>query len=586
VEPTRWRIRPADPAAVAALGRALRIPPLLARLLILRGCDAPEAARLFLEAPLEALHDPWGMAGMPAAVERLRAALRRGEPIRISGDYDVDGVCGTVLLAAGLAEMGADVSYRVPHRQRDGYGLPLRFVDEAREDGVRVLVAVDAGITAHAAAERAAALGLDLIVCDHHQPPAVLPRALAILNPRQAGCPYPFKELCGTGLAFKLLQALRGRAEADDVLAWLDLVALATVADVAPLLGENRILVRHGLPRIRAAGRPGLLALAAVAGLDLGETEVKTGHVGFVLAPRLNAAGRMGDAATAVRLLLTRDATEARELADELDRMNRRRQAVEGAILEEAVAQVEAARSSGTMDRALVLASPDWHPGVLGIVASRLVERFGLPAALIAIQGDEARGSIRSPAGFHVADGLARCHDLLQHFGGHEAAGGFSLAPGRIEAFRARLQLVVGAQGAPVSAGPRLTADAEADFSSLDLALVDLLARLAPHGMGNPEPLLVARRVQVMRSPRRVGRNHLKMRVRQTDADGRVLDSIGFNLGDLAEALDGPRAPLVDLAFSPERNIWNGRASLQLRVRDVFVPPLSGPDSAQGTGEP
>ena len=509
---------------------------------------------------------------MSSAVTRLRAAIARGERIRVCGDYDVDGVCGTALLVASLAEPGAAVSYRIPHRRQDGYGLPLRFVEEAGRDGVGVLVAVDAGIAAHASAERARALGIDLIVCDHHQPPPALPPALAILNPRQPGCSYPFKDLCGTGIAFKLIQALGGAEGSAGATAWLDLVALATIADVVPLLGENRILVRHGLPRIRAAARPGLLALADVAGLDLGGADLKPGHVAFALAPRLNAAGRMEDATVAVRLLLTEEPAEARTLASQLDGFNRTRQAIEGGMLDEAAAQVEAARVAGADPRAIVLASTDWHPGVLGIVASRLVARYGLPTALIAIQGEEARGSMRSPVGWHVAEGLAQCADLLLHFGGHEAAGGFSLAAECIEAFRDRLQMLVGEQGPPGPLERVLTADAETDFGTLDLALVDMLARLAPHGAGNPEPLFVARGIQAMRSPRRVGRNHLKMRVRQTEGNSRVLDSIGFNLGDLVEALDRPDAPTFDLAFSPERNAWNGREILQLKVRNVFLP--------------
>lgn len=573
-------MRSADPDAVQALGRALAVPPLLATLLLHRGCRTAAEARRFLAAPLDALHDPRQMAGMEAATARLRAAIARHEAVRVCGDYDADGVSGAALLTAGLTALGAAVTTRIPHRLQDGYGLPLRFVDEAHADGVGLLVAVDAGIAAHEAAERARQFGLDLIICDHHHPPDPLPPALAILNPRQPGCPYPCKELCGAGIAFKLLQALHGPDEPGRALAWMDLAAIATIADVVPLLGENRILVRHGLPQIRASARPGLRALAEVAGLDLDGRDLTPGQVAFVLAPRLNAAGRMDEAALAVRLLLAEDPVEARALAERLDAANRRRQAVEGAVLEEAVGLVDASRAAGRADGAIVLASPAWHPGVLGIVASRLVERYGVPAALVAILGEEARGSIRSPAGWHVAEGLARCADLLAHFGGHATAGGFSLLPGRIEAFRERLATLVAEQGARLDGAAALTADAEVDFTSLDLGLADALARLHPHGAGNPEPLLIARKVQVMRSPRRVGKNHLKMRVRQTDGDGRVLDSIGFNLGDLVEVLDGPEAPRVDLAFTPERNVWNGREMLQLRVRGVQVPSGTGLHSA------
>jgi len=572
-DPPRWRVRPADPAAAAALQAALGIPPLLAVLLLQRGCVSPAEARDFLEAPLENLHDPWRMAGMPAAVERLRIALAHREPIRICGDYDVDGVAGTALLVEGLTALGGRVSYRIPHRVRDGYGVPVRFVEEAKADGVGLLLAVDAGISAHPAAERARALSIDLIVCDHHQPPAELPPAAAILNPRQPACDYPFKELCGAGIAFKLLQALDGERASRATAARLPLVALATIADVVPLLGENRILVRHGLARMGESGRPGLAALVGVAGFDPAASAMRPGQVAFGLAPRLNAAGRMEEADLAVRLLLTPDAVEGAALAARLDGANRRRQAVEGEMLEEAVARVEAAWAAGEGRTAILLASADWHPGVLGIVASRLVERFRVPAALAALLGEEARGSIRSPGGFHVADSLRRCGDLLEHFGGHAAAGGFSLPARRLPALKARLLALTADSAEAAAVPPPLMADAEVELASLDLALADALARLAPHGMGNPEPVLLARGLQVMRFPRRVGRNHLKMRVRQAGAAGPVLDSIGFNLGELAAVLDRPTPPRVDLAFTPERNSWNGRDSLQLRLREVVPRP-------------
>lgn len=572
MEPRRWQIRPADPAAVQALQAGLGLPPLLARLLVTRGCSTPEAARDFLAAPLEALHDPGRMAGMAAAVSRLTRAIGAGEPIRVCGDFDADGVCGTALLVEGLRRQGAAVSFRIPRRLADGYGLPLWVVEEAAADGVGVLLTVDLGVSAHGAVERARALGLDVLICDHHLPPPLLPPATAILNPRQPGCDYPFKELCGTAVAAKLLAALAGPGAVHTGTEGLDLVALATVADVVPLVGENRILVKHGLARRGRPERPGLAALAVVAGLKTEGGALSTGQVAFALAPRLNAAGRLGDALPAVRLLLTADPAEAAGLAEGLEECNRERQALEGRILEEAVAQVEGERDPAHPAPALVLASPAWHPGVIGIVAARLAERYGVPAALIAVQGGEGRGSMRTAGGWHVAAGLARCADLLLGFGGHQAAGGFSLAAEQVEPLRVRISALA-AETPPEGTPPAgLWMDAEVTLSSLDLALVDALAGLAPHGAGNPEPILAARGLQVMRSPRLVGRNHLKMRVRQPGVDGRVLDSIGFNLGRFVEQLDRPSPPPVDLAFTPERNVWNGRESLQLRVRDLAIP--------------
>jgi single-stranded-DNA-specific exonuclease len=571
-KPRRWRLTPADPTAAAALARALGVPALVASLLLRRGCDTPDAARTFLDAPLNALHDPRQMADMDVAVDRLRAAVARREPILVCGDYDVDGVTGTALLVDGLRRAGGTVDYRVPRRLEHGYGLHPSIVEAAAAQGVRVLVSVDHGISAHEAVALARTRGMDVIVCDHHLPPPVLPPATAILNPRRVGCPYPFKELCGVGIGFKLLHALFGPGAEEDVWPYLDLVALGTIADLVPLLGENRILVKHGLAelaRSAGGGRPGIRALAEVAGISLVDSgRVGVGRVAFGLAPRINAAGRLDDASCAVRLMLTRDPIEARELATSLDRQNRERQDLEECILEEALARVESEHDL-RRDRAIVLSSPAWHPGVIGIVAARLVERFGRPTALIGIQDREARGSARTAAGWHIADALGRCADLLLNYGGHRAAAGFSLRPDRIEMFRTRFLALAAEELTEDDLAPTLAVDAEVSLDGMDLAVADALVRLGPHGVGNPEPVLVAREVQVMQTARRVGRNHLKMRVRQSLHSGHVIDTIGFNLGSLAETLSTPSAPRIDVAFLPERNVWNGREMLQLRVKDV-----------------
>jgi single-stranded-DNA-specific exonuclease len=546
----------------------------LAGLLIRRGCDTPEAARIFLDAPLSALHDPWRMLGMDAAVDRLRVAVARREPILVCGDYDVDGVSGAALLVGGLRRAGADVEYTVPRRLEHGYGLHVNIAEQAAAAGVRVLVTVDHGISAHEAVARARARGVDVIICDHHLPPsrpAGLPAATAILNPAQPDCPYPFKGLCGVGIAFKLLQALFGPEAGEELWPFLDLVALGTIADLVPLLGENRILVKHGLVRLAGTTRPGLRALAEVAGIPLsGPGGLGTGRVAFGLAPRINAAGRLEDATAAVRLLLTHDPVEAGGLAADLDRKNRERQELEGSILAEALARAEAEHDL-ERDRAIVLASPNWHPGVIGIVAARLVERFGRPTALIGTGGQEARGSARSAAGWHIANALGRCADLFLNYGGHRTAAGFSISSDQIEAFRARFLSLAAQELSDDDLVPTLEADAEVSLETVDLALADSLARLAPHGVGNPEPLFAARRVQVMRSPRRVGQNHLKMKVRQSPRDGQVVEAIGFKLGSFAEVLNQPVPPWIDLLFVPERNAWNGREILQLRVKDLRI---------------
>jgi single-stranded-DNA-specific exonuclease len=570
----RWRLVQADPASAAALAHALGVPVLMASLLLRRGCDTPEAARTFLDAPLTALHDPRRMAGMEVAVDRLRAAVARHEPILVCGDYDVDGVTGAALLVHGLKRAGGEVDYQVPRRLEHGYGLHPSIVEAAAARGIRLLVTVDHGIAAHEAVALARTQGMDVIVCDHHLPPPALPPATAILNPRQAGCPYPFKELCGVGIAFKLLQAFFGPEAEEELWPFLDLVALGTVADLVPLLGENRILVRHGLAELArsfAGGRPGLWALADRAGISFSDSKrVGVGQVAFGLAPRINAAGRLDDATSAVRLLLTQDPSEARELATRLDQQNRERQDIEETILVEALARAESEHDL-QRDRAIVLASAAWHPGVIGIVAARLVERFGRPTALIGIQGAEARGSARSAAGWHLADALGRCGDLLLQYGGHRAAGGFSIHPDQIKAFRARFLALAAQDLTEDDLTPTLTVDAEVSLDGLDLDVADALARLGPHGVGNPEPVLVARDVQVMRTARLVGRNHLKMKVRQSVRSDHVIDAIGFNLGSLVEPLSQPSAPRIDIAFLPERNVWNGRQMLQLRVKDVTI---------------
>ncbi len=574
----RWQLPQADPVSAGVLARALGLPVLMASLLLRRGCDTPEAARTFLEAPLTGLHDPRLMAGMDVAVDRLRAAVARREPILVCGDYDVDGVTGAALLVDGLRRAGGEVDYRVPRRLEHGYGLHPSIVEEAATGSVRVLVTVDQGITAHEAVALARRRGMDVIVCDHHLPPPILPTATAILNPRRPGCLYPFKELCGVGIAFKLLQALFGPEAEEDIWPFLDLVALGTIADLVPLLGENRILVKHGLAELaRSVGgeRPGIRALAEVAGISLSDSGcLGVGRVAFGLAPRINAAGRLDDASSAVRLLLTRDPSEARELATGLDRQNRERQDIEASILAEALTRAEVEHDL-RRDRAIVLASPAWHPGVIGIVAARLVERFGRPTALIGIQDREARGSARSAAGWHIADALGRCADLLLHYGGHRAAAGFSVRPDRIEAFRARFLALAAQELTEDDLIPTLAVDAEVSLDGLDLDVADVLARLGPHGIGNPEPVLIAREVQVMQTARRVGRNHLKMKVRQSVQSGQVLDTIGFNLGSLAETLSQSSARWIDVAFLPERNVWNGREFLQLRVKDIQL--LNGP---------
>ena len=548
----RWQERSAlpDPFVLQALERELQVDRLTAHLLAQRGGSDLTAARDFLDPRLQQLPDPFLLGQMEAAVTRLVAALAAGEKIAIHGDYDVDGISGTALLVEGLRAFGAEVNYFIPLRLRDGYGLSAEHLRQAFAGGARVAVSVDCGISAQAEAEVARELGLDLIITDHHQPPSVLPAACAIVNPHLLDCRYPDKDLAGVGVAFMLLIALRSRLRTvgafairpePDLRYSLDLVALGTIADVVPLRGVNRILTRIGLGIINQGRRPGLKSLSVAAGIR----QVTCGNVAFSLAPRLNAAGRLEDANLGVELLLTDDPLRAETLAKQLDGFNRERQGVEQQVLAEAIAQVEEGRGG---EYSLVLAGEAWHPGVIGIVASRLVERYHRPAVLIALDGETGKGSARSIRGLHLYQTLQVCSADLNGYGGHAFAAAFEQAA-----------------AATLSADdllPLLLYDREVLIEDLSLALIADLQRLSPFGAGNPEPLFLLRNARAQQvTP--CGTGHLKFSVRQ---GGFTLPCIAFAFPPhWAEFLPGE----IDLLVSAQSNEWQGRVSLQLRVKDM-----------------
>lgn len=564
---TRWLQRPAqsDDSQVLELAGALEVPPLLAALLARRGLAEPSLAAGFLRPRLADLPDPFAMRGLAAAADRLVRALQAGERIAIHGDYDVDGITGTALLVEGLRLCGGEVGYHIPLRLRDGYGLSGDALRASAAAGARVVVTVDCGVSAHTEAQLAAGLGLDLIITDHHQPPAELPPALALLNPHQAGCDFPFPSLAGVGVAFFLLVGLRSRLREagwfgerpePDLRRLLDLVALGTIADMVPLQGVNRILVSAGLQLLDRGGRLGVRELREVAGVK----QVDCGAVGFRLAPRLNAAGRLEDAKLGVGLLLAEDERSAREMARRLDDCNRQRQALEQQTLDEAVARVEAG-GGVAQKHALVLADADWHAGVIGIVASRLVERYHRPTCLIALDDDTGKGSARSIPGFHLYQGLQACADHLAGFGGHEFAAGLSIAAEQIEAFAGALD----AEAARCLSAEELIRarhfDEPAVIEDFDEELVARLGSLAPFGIGNPEPVFLLSGVQP-RTLREVGQGHLQLTCVQ---GGYSLPAIAFGMAERSAELAGP----VDLLVSVGFNEWHGRSSLQLRVRDL-----------------
>ncbi len=559
----RWTLHPRmAPARAAELARMLGAPAVVGQVLLNRDITGVDQARRFLDPAWEHLHDPFALRGMDRAVARMRAAIAAGEPILVHGDYDVDGVTSTFLLVSALRALGARADHRIPHRTRDGYGLSRVAVEEAARQGLKLIVTVDCGTTAHEATARARALGLDVVITDHHEPGPQLPEASAVVNPHQPGCHYPFKALAGVGVTFKLAQALLGSYDRPEMAqGYLDVVALGTIADAVPLSGENRVLARLGLDQLSRTERPGLQALIAVSGL--GGRRITGGQVAFQLAPRMNAAGRMGSAQQALRLLFARDAEEARACAESLDEDNTRRRELDERAEREAADRVE--RDLGWPGCwSIVLWSEHWHPGVLGIVAARLVERFQRPTVLIAAQDPWARGSGRSVAGLDLTRILAGCDDLLEAYGGHAYAAGLTVARAHLPALRDRIEGLVRQSLDLEACTPRVTLDADVTLGECDLELVSWLERLPPHGLHNPEPVFRAAEVAVDAVSRVGDGRHLKFRAR--DASGGA-EAIGFGLGDQAETL--AVAGRCALAFVPQRNEWQGETRVQLKLKGV-----------------
>ncbi|MDQ7041586.1 MAG: single-stranded-DNA-specific exonuclease RecJ [Rhodothermus sp.] len=580
----RWVRRPlADPDAVATLMAAARyLPEPLARVLVARGITTVEAARAFFRPRLDQLHDPFLMADMEAAARRLARAIEHREHVLVYGDYDVDGTTATALMTSFLKARGVPVRFFVPHRFRHGYGLTRKALEEALEAGTRLLIALDCGITAAEEAAYARTRGVDLIICDHHTAGASLPEAVAVLDPKRPDCPYPFPELSGCAVAFKLVQAtLQVLGESpESAYTYLDLVALSTAADIVPLTGENRVLMAEGLRYLRQSPRPGLQQLATRARWPL---EQLTMHgIVFGLAPRINAAGRLGDANRAVALLLAEDPTVAEALAAELDMANRERQQLDRQTLEEAIAQAERQISARDDRYALVLYRPDWHLGVIGIVASRIVERFYRPTILLCAVDSILKGSARSIAGVNIYDALRDCEDLLLQFGGHTYAAGLALEEARLEAFRERFNEAVSARLTPELLIPRLEIDALLDLHMLDARFWRLLQRFGPHGPENEEPLFMARDLEVVNEPQLVGSEgkHLKFFVRQrAHPDDPPCEVIGFGLQRLLPIVQHSRRtgqPLA-LAFTLQENSWQGQTRLQLRLRDLKLQRVEAP---------
>jgi single-stranded-DNA-specific exonuclease len=568
-----WHLLPHDRGAIERLAAALGVSPIVAQLLLNRQLHTPELAQRFLTAPLTGLYEPELLPGVTEAADRLHAAVREGRRICVYGDYDVDGVAGTAILLSVLRLLGGNPVFHVPHRLDEGYGLNSEALRRIAEDHVTLVVTVDCGIASIAEAEEARRLGLELLVTDHHEPNERLPDAAVLVHPRLGQGAYPFGGLSGSGVAFKLAWALCKRASGGDkvtpplrecLLHAVALAALGTVADVVPLHDENRILVRHGLARLRRSPGDGLKALLQSAGLADKPT-LAAGDIGFSVAPRLNAAGRLGTARLAVELLTTPSPQRAGELARYLEELNGQRQQLERRIFGEARDMIE---SDGHASRpALVLAGADWHPGLIGIVAGRLADLYGRPALMISLHDPEmALGSARSVPGFLVHEALRACSEHLLAHGGHHSAAGFRLRREALDSFRKAFCAIAARHFGGPPPLPQLVIDAEVPLAALTPGLADAIGQLEPYGAGNPQPLLLAGDLQLVGEPRRVGggERHLSFRVRQ---QGCELKAIAFGMADRAPELlsDGGRCCLV---FTPKINEWQGRRSVDLQVRD------------------
>ena len=556
-----WTIRPCPHRVQAELAGSLGISELTAAVLVRRGYDDPAAARAFLDGELPP-HDPFLLGDMAVAVERIRAAVAEGRRICVHGDYDVDGIAATALAVLLLRELGADVGWHLPSRFDEGYGVRAETLARLADEGCGLVLTVDCGITAVAEVAEARARGLEVIVTDHHRPGETLPECpIVATRPSE----YPFPELCGTGVVHKLGQALFG-VDSEIPKRHLDLVALATIADVVPLLDENRALVSAGLRALARTQKPGLRALMRAAGVD--PAAVDAGAVGFRLGPRINAAGRLGHPRAALELLLTDDADDARRLADSLEELNRERQAVEGRIVREAMAQVDAWPEEQRARRAYVVAGEDWHEGVIGIVASRLVERYHRPVVLIAGGEGDWKGSGRSIPSFDLHGALGACASLLGRWGGHRAAAGLSIAPENVDAFAEAFA----AHAATVLTDEELQPVTQIDAivprgERLTLDLCTELARLAPFGLGNPGVTLLAPGCELGGLGTVGEGKHLRFRVRRDGADAGSAIAFGFGPRLDTFGTDGR----YDIAFRLEENRWNGTVAPQLVVRRIFT---------------
>ncbi len=572
----RWRIQPHDPARIRMLESSAGVSPVVAQLLLCRGVTDPNEARVFLAAKLHGLRDPEELPGLSLAADRIHAAIGQRRRIVIYGDYDADGMTGTGLLYRCLKLLNADVGYYVPNRLEEGYGLHDDALRQLADRGASMVISVDCGISSVAQAETARELGLELIVTDHHQLGEQLPDAAAVVHPQLPGGDYPFAGLCGAGVAFKLAWGLSQRASQakrvspamrEFLMAAVGLAAIGTIADVVPLIDENRILVRHGLVSLRQRPVPGLAALMRVTGLDQ-RSELDTEDIGFILGPRLNAAGRLGQAQLGVELITTDSAERAASLAEYIDQLNNSRDSLERGVYQAAYKQAKE-QFDPENEPALVLDGVGWHPGVIGIVAGRLAEKFNRPVLVIAWDSAGVKpgiGSGRSAAGLNLHQALAACSDVLLSHGGHSQAAGLKLDRSNLEAFRADFCEYAASAISQRDRTAEISIDAEAPFSQLTMRTMQEIEQLAPFGEGNPRPVMCATEVCLSEPPRKIGNGerHLSLKLKQHGVSMRAL---AFGQGDAAEEISQVDGPL-DIAFKPVINEFRGRRSVEMRLVD------------------
>ncbi len=566
----RWTVAPPPaPGSVEQLAKEINVSETIARILVNRGISTYDAAKEFFRPQWSHLHDPFLMDGMAVAVDRVLLALEKKEKILVFGDYDVDGTNSAAMLYQYFRQLGAETMYHIPDRVKEGYGISAIGIDRGKVFGATLLISVDCGITAVDQVEYARTLGIDVIICDHHEPAEILPKAFAVLDPLKANCKYPFKYLCGCGVGFKLVQGIaKKRGEEESVYHFVDYATLATTADIVPLIGENRILTKIGLEQINAKPRPGIQALIDSSGTQPGK--ISTGQIVFVLSPRINAVGRMGDASRAVQLLTSEDEYTASQLAQVLEEENRNRRKIDEETFAQAQELVETTVLH-TANPAIVLHHQNWHPGVIGIVASRLVEKYYRPTIMLTTIDGIAKGSARSIVGFDIHQALKRVETKLIQFGGHKYAAGLALELDRIEEFREAFNHAVEELMPMEIRKPEIKIDSEISLGELTPRFLKILKEFAPYGPGNMRPVFLARNVAVATPPKIVGKDHLRFKVRQ---DNNVLDAIGFGLGHLIDKVKS-NGKGIDLVFSVDEHEWQPANSPtaetfpQLKIKDL-----------------